>query len=698
MNEKDYSPLPTACFRFLTDKMYDKRKQASTEIEKLVRNFNQHGKTNEIRKLLKILGQDLISNANPNYRKGGAIGLAAMAVGLGKDSSNFSVEIVLPIVSSLSDQDSRVRYYACEALYNVVKVIRGDILPLFNKLFDILCDLTADPDQSIRTGAELLDRLLKDIVAETPSFDVASFIPMLRERLYNQKPLTQRFVVNWVQLLNDIPSFDMLPFLHELLDGLFFILSRNIPELRQLTETVLSDFKGKLMSDPTKVDSAKMVNILVHHSQAQDPLAQLIALTWLKEFVNLISMETNETNPLAFCSSLLTAILPCLEARSPTDHAPCFPGDGDISKSSQLNVTEVARALNHSLMQLVTRESQRDKNEEIDLSSIFKVLDRELRLKENSPSTKMAVLKWIYHLHCHVPERLQPGLQQFFPVLLETLMDPSEEVVVRDLEVISRLTSCPSSPTNRESFDKFVSSIIIMFSYDASLLETRGQFIIRQLCHHMSSDNIYCTLAQRLVQHDNLSFINTMVQMLNRILFSAKELFDLRNKLREFRTSAEIRKLFKILYYTWSHNPVATVTLCLLTQNYAHASDLVTSFEQLDITLDFLNDLDQLVQLIESPIFAFLRLHLLDPENNQDLLRCLYGILMLIPQGTSFKLLSKRLKCVPSVTLTKSSGKSHKNEFKEVNFEELLTHFKETQERHETFQRKLLDEKFDSTR
>src|SRR5205814_2152800 len=85
MNEKDYSPLPTACFRFLTDKMYDKRKQASTEIEKLVRNFNQHGKTNEIRKLLKILGQDLISNANPNYRKGGAIGLAAMAVGLGKD-------------------------------------------------------------------------------------------------------------------------------------------------------------------------------------------------------------------------------------------------------------------------------------------------------------------------------------------------------------------------------------------------------------------------------------------------------------------------------------------------------------------------------------------------------------------------------------------------------------------------------------
>lgn len=27
-----------------------------------------------------------------------------------------------PVLSSFSDQDSRVRYYACEALYNIAKV------------------------------------------------------------------------------------------------------------------------------------------------------------------------------------------------------------------------------------------------------------------------------------------------------------------------------------------------------------------------------------------------------------------------------------------------------------------------------------------------------------------------------------------------------------------------------------------------
>lgn len=31
-------------------------------------------------------------------------------------------KIVPPVLNSFTDQDSRVRYYACEALYNIAKV------------------------------------------------------------------------------------------------------------------------------------------------------------------------------------------------------------------------------------------------------------------------------------------------------------------------------------------------------------------------------------------------------------------------------------------------------------------------------------------------------------------------------------------------------------------------------------------------
>jgi hypothetical protein len=33
--------------------------------------------------------------------------------------------------------------------------------------------------------------------------------------------------------------------------------------------------------------------------------------------------------------------------------------------------------------------------------------------------------------------------------------------------------------------------------------------------------------------------------------------------------------LFCCLYKSWAHNPVATVALCLLTQNYSHVCDLI---------------------------------------------------------------------------------------------------------------------------
>ena len=66
-----------------------------------------------------------------------------MAIGLGKETSNHTAELITPILTCLTgaahyeqlqlwipitDADSRVRYYACESLYNVVKVIIANLL------------------------------------------------------------------------------------------------------------------------------------------------------------------------------------------------------------------------------------------------------------------------------------------------------------------------------------------------------------------------------------------------------------------------------------------------------------------------------------------------------------------------------------------------------------------------------------------
>ncbi|KAL5215910.1 hypothetical protein ABZP36_007311 [Zizania latifolia] len=60
---------------------------------------------------------------------------------------------------------SRVHYYACETLYNIAKVVRGDFIIYFNKNFDALCKLSADSDANVQSTAHLLDRLVKEAIS-----------------------------------------------------------------------------------------------------------------------------------------------------------------------------------------------------------------------------------------------------------------------------------------------------------------------------------------------------------------------------------------------------------------------------------------------------------------------------------------------------------------------------------------------------
>jgi vacuole morphology and inheritance protein 14 len=106
----------------------------------------------------------------------------------------------------------------------------------------------------VKNGAELLDRLLKDIVAESAStyipqypetekvrllvphpddvatgadlhqarkaFSLAHFIPLLSDRIYVISPFTRSFLVSWITVLDSIPELELITYLPEFLDGL----------------------------------------------------------------------------------------------------------------------------------------------------------------------------------------------------------------------------------------------------------------------------------------------------------------------------------------------------------------------------------------------------------------------------------------------------------------------------------------------
>jgi len=116
------SLLSASVLRNLADKLYEKRKIAALEVEGTVRGLVSVQDHDKISNLISLLTFEYALSPQANHRKGGLIGLAAATVGLASEAAQHLKKIVPPVLQSFTDQDSRVRYYACEALYNIAKV------------------------------------------------------------------------------------------------------------------------------------------------------------------------------------------------------------------------------------------------------------------------------------------------------------------------------------------------------------------------------------------------------------------------------------------------------------------------------------------------------------------------------------------------------------------------------------------------
>jgi vacuole morphology and inheritance protein 14 len=644
------TPLPAIVQRSLGDRSNEKRKNAALEIEALIKTLNETNNHAMIQNVITLLSKDFCTSMNANFRKGGLVGLAATAIGLMHHSRTYLPVLLPPVFHCFDDPEARVRYYACEALYNIAKVSRQSILSYFNQIFEGLTKLFADVDADVKNGANLLDRLIKDIVTESDSFHVNQFLPLLQTYIRRTNPYIRQLIVGWITLLDSVPDISMLDYLPDFLDGLFNMLSDSNREIRQAADAALSDFLRELSSSSV-MEFGPIISILVFQCQSKERLNRLTAITWLAELIH--HPYSGGDALLPFHSSILGAVMFCIS-------------DGEME------IRVVAERTNDDLLALV-----KDTAAAFELKPALETLINELLNKEDVP-TKMAALGWINMLLEKCRSGMKAFIEDLLPVLLRTLSDPNDAVVLLNLQVLSRISLAQRHDRGLEHTEEaqlqlVLNAILNLFAKDRQLLETRGSLIIRKLCVLLNAKSVYIKLASALVQYEaaadagTLEFVSTMVQTLNLILFTASELHDLRSILakslmppedqRRFRNryqAVEVAagdgpKVFASLFRCWCHNPVATFSLCLLAQAFDLSFAVVKRFSQMeDISVGFLMQIDKLVHLLESPIFVHLRLKLLDVESKSHaaLLKSIYGILLCLPQGDAYRLLNNRLTTV----------------------------------------------------
>lgn len=128
---------------------------------------------------------------------------------------------------------------------------------------------------SVKNGAELLDRLIKDIVSESAAtyvsvleqpppyhdddkdgadepvelptaFSLKRFIPLLKDRIFAINPFTRTFLVGWIILLDSIPDLELVTFLPEFLGGLLRFLSDPNRDVHVATQGCLDKFLNEI--------------------------------------------------------------------------------------------------------------------------------------------------------------------------------------------------------------------------------------------------------------------------------------------------------------------------------------------------------------------------------------------------------------------------------------------------------------------
>eukprot|EP00887_Chlorella_sp_A99_P003964 scaffold11.g3964.t1 len=648
--------------------LYERRKAAALEVERIV--GAAPGSVGPIADALV----EYTRSANPNYRKGGLLCLAATAVGLagaaeagsgGGDRSPPSApggaapapalppellaKLLAPVLDALRDPDSRTRFYAleargnappdCLALYNIMRASRvsGSLMPQFPQVLAALFAVYGDASPDVQNAAAVLDNLLK-----------ARSLCKLTLR-------PRRFVLSWLSFLETLPGSEelLVEHLHELLPGLLGMLgsSEEHPEIRQAVV-------GGGAHTSSRVDLPQLASILVDClAQPDQPdAAALTCLRWLHELVAMAPAQARACALVPYYAPMLDAVLPRRGSAAP------------VIASAATTLLQQVRAQLQALAEREAAAPGGGAAAGLPTRAVLGAAARALEAPGEGEAVKLEALQLLQLLLAADGALVAAADGALLGALLEALQSASDRVVGEALGVL-----CSVAGSGRERFTQVMRSLLDGFrgGSGARLLQQRGMQVVQHLCSQLGPHKVFVQLSALLAAEEDQGFLLALVQALNLILMTSGPLLGLRDRLRSQRGGGgggggekgegEGDDLFGALC---APRLRARRRPSLRRRAAAPAEDelaweLVRTLGSREPSLQDTLELTQLVALLEAPCFAGMRMRLLAPGEHPHLLRALGGLLMLLPQADAFRTLQARLAVAPQLGSSPAAAAAH---------------------------------------
>ena len=308
--------------------------------------------------------------------------------------------------------------------------------------------------------------------------------------------------------------------------------------------------------------------------------------------------------------------------------------------SQEIENTELINGLNESLKRIIEKSPNEIINYgfvPIDMTNVILI-----GLKNPVNKNKGKFLEWCNILYRKYNKEMFKDFSIFIKEFIQAMPSNESETFMNMVKFLSNI-----------KMERDITNITMKYLTEKLMKEPELMnnmiIILEHLTKNSSLAVIYESLADVLKDIKNFPFVSKLIDYLNQFLMRNPLGVSFRKSLINNEGKEKYNELFVKMYNIWSINSISLLIFCVITEHFELAYNIILNLVKVQLDNDYYIHLGTLVQLLESELYDYIRIRLLEPTNNIYLVRTLYGILMLLPQGQAFNVLSNRMSNVQTL-------------------------------------------------
>ena len=602
-----------------------------------------------------------------------------------KNPYNFFI-LLNPLFDMFKNLDPNKIIEYTEQIKDLLEDKNEIILKNFNELFEVVIYLIINQEQSVKKVGENLNNLLKNTLDNSVLqldnkniFDFDSFENKILEKTHINQPILDRFLLDWINKICEIETLNIY------MGKLFYDI---IPWILKIKNNTIKDNVNKAIDCDNKIKNIFLNKYLKFYYKENKQINNCI-LSFIKLIKNKnISEVSDEYN---FLCELIKKFINIIEEsldksmnnviydNSTTEYnSPMFKkrfiklkyGEGDLKKShilfSPTIVFATKKSRNYDTGRNISKNgnvnsfdclSQDSENKSNELSKLIP-LDTlndflELIIESNDITKEEQLSKLnseLKKLIGYIPNNYDKfKAKEFINIVIKGVEKP--EITNKDylLDWFQLLCEKYEQKITDVSITAIINSILKTIqnqNQNPDKIKNRNLILLMfQKLKKLNLEKIFSLLFDSLNKINNFSFIYQIDGYINYYLITTPSAEKFRTDLILYRKSqlSMSKEIYEKIYRILAYNPMCLLVYCTITEYYELSWNLILNFYKIKFDDSYYTHLSEFIQLMENTQSNHIRMLLLHPQENIYLTKTLYGILMLLPQGKAYNILSNRL-------------------------------------------------------